>query len=81
MFIRVPYEPQRRKKWIAAIETHQEFDYVPVRFFLCENHFEPNCFIRFLLKTTLKPDSVPTKFPETSDKNIPYEEIEYLESR
>lgn len=53
-----------RNKWIAAIQTHQQFDYFSTQFEICEAHFDESDFIVKSNKRALKTDAVPTKFPE-----------------
>lgn len=60
----VPFEPARRQKWIDAIETHQQFDYYVSRYFVCEQHFSVDAIKRIGFRTDLKPNAIPTIFPQ-----------------
>lgn len=60
----VPYN-SLRKQWIEFIEKYQEFDYRPIRFFVCEKHFEPHQIIRIGSKNKLKAGTVPTRYLKT----------------
>lgn len=69
-FISVPMKPEKREKWIQAIEKYQEFDYALSRFFVCELHFQADSIEKRGSRIDLKPGTVPTIFPT---------QIEYLE--
>lgn len=58
----VPFEPNKRKKWIAAIETHQEFDYYVSKYYICELHFPADAIRRVGGRTDLQADAIPTIF-------------------
>lgn len=63
-YSRVKSDGEIRDKWIAAIETYQKFDCFAARYEICEGHFDESDFIIKGDKRTLKPNSVPSKFPE-----------------
>lgn len=68
MFIHsVPSEPNKRKNWIKAIETHQEFDYFVSKYIVCELHFESDSITKTGSRTDLKRNTVPTIFPPKYD--------------
>lgn len=67
----VPMQSENRRKWIMAIETHQEFDYTVSRFNVCELHFTADLIQKRGQRTDLKPGAVPSIFPSY--------EIEYLD--
>lgn len=54
----------KREKWIAAIETHQKFDYNVAVFSVCEQHFPAYMIIRRGKTSVLKKDAVPSIFTE-----------------
>lgn len=53
-----------RDKWIQNIETHQQYDWEPVYFSVCELHFEPDAIIRHGSSFKLKKGTLPTIFPD-----------------
>lgn len=59
---RVPSDPTRRKKWITAIETHQEFDYSLSTFYVCDLHFPVECIIKRGARTDLAQNALPSIF-------------------
>lgn len=61
-YFRVPTEENAKKKWILAIETHQQFDYTVENFFVCEKHFKPSDVIVCDRKKILVRGSIPTVF-------------------
>lgn len=80
----VPGNPEKRYKWIQAIETYQESDYYCSKFHVCELHFPSEAIKRFGGRTELLPGTVPTIFRfELIDQNNLIDEnncqIEFLE--
>lgn len=60
--IRIPSDPNTRKKWIAAIESHQKFDHTIFDFNVCEKHFKPTNVFACNNKKMLIRGVVPTIF-------------------
>lgn len=60
----VPSQPERRKKWIAAIETHQVFNYHAHAVYVCQQHFAASAMIIYDTRLMLRSNVVPTIFPK-----------------
>lgn len=58
----VPTKEDDRKKWITAIEAHQQFDHKAAYFEVCELHFDSDCINRGKSQK-LKSGSIPSTFP------------------
>lgn len=68
----MPSDPIKRKKWIDAIEKHQEFDFSICKYYVCQLHFPDDCIKKAGSRTNLLAGVVPTIFPQICN-------IEYLE--
>lgn len=64
IYFSVPHERVLRKKWIEMISKHQEFDYIPMNYAVCEMHFDAECILQTGKRRTLIKGSLPTIFPE-----------------
>lgn len=59
----VPTDLNRRKLWISAIETYQEFDYYVSKFYVFELHFVEGSIRKFGNRSIVDPNDVPTILP------------------
>lgn len=59
----VPFEHAMRKKWIHAIEIHQEFNYKIANYRICEEHFKSEDIMKQNTKKKLIAGAVPSVFP------------------
>lgn len=62
----VPLDIEKRKSWIQAIESYQEFDYVPAIYSICEFHFAEGEIVKRGNRRMLAKGVVPTLFGENS---------------
>lgn len=60
----VPASGDKRKKWIEAIEKHQEFDYCSSKYYICEQHFERDSINIIGKRKNVKPNAIPSIFPD-----------------
>lgn len=66
----VPDDPEKKKLWVAAIETYQQFDFYASKYFVCEQHFLVSEVKRNGFRTTLLPSAVPTVYPNLYVRQI-----------
>lgn len=60
--LRVPGSGDNRRKWITAIEKHQQFDYNRQIFNICKRHFRASDLSQERKKVVLISDAVPSVF-------------------
>lgn len=65
----MPMDEERRRKWIEAIENHQEFNDLK-QFFVCELHFTNESLLRCGSRVFVKQGAVPSIFPSFEVKYL-----------